>query len=451
MDARQLALTIGSEGEASSNVNASPPLALCYVTEGPPFMSEPRHPRTPGRRPRTTEKAAEVHGAPSVTPRPTSCYVLIPSGKPFGYQGGADESAFVFDVIVTPAVREVLGLTPKREDRNGSPGDIVAAIISALEESHIVLADLTGVNPNVYWELGVRHALRSFPVILMMQEPLNLPFDISKERTVIYSPWKPARAQADLKRALRESISMNKGLLSPVHRVRGAIETHATNFAHQFSGKFSNDEWRAIEDAVRVELLIKSGKCRDVQAGRLQKALIECLHATDTSIHVMRVTPDALESFYANWRGDEWTKAQQDWIAGRGRKKGLIRRIAFIDSTEGRLGALAWRRCLQKMDSLCDLRVCLSDSIQIAADRHFASWDFGVFRGKSESHTIFTFASILRGVVYAKHTGGEFHTTAADIAEHFARPFELIWEREGFLEQSERVKAALRDAARRKE
>lgn len=410
-------------------------------------MTEPRPPRAAGRRTRTPAKAAEVNDAPSPTSRPTSCYVLIPSGKPFGYQGGADESAFVFDEIVTPAVRDVLKLTPKREDRNGSPGDIVAAIVSALEESHIVLADLTGVNPNVYWELGVRHALRSFPVILMMQEPLDLPFDINKERTVKYSPWKPAKAQADLKRALRESISMNQELQSPVHRVRGAIETHASNFSHQFSGRFSNDEWRAIEDAIRVELLIKSGMCRGVQAGRLQNRLIECLHATDTSIHVMQVTPDALESFYSNWRGDEWTKAQEDWVARRGRKKGLIRRIAFIDSTDGSFGAQVWLRCLQKMDSLCDLRVCLSDSIQIAADRHFASWDFGVFRRKAETHTIFTFASILRGVVYAKHTGGEFYTTAPEIAEHFTRPFELIWEREGFLEQSERAKAALRDAA----
>jgi hypothetical protein len=405
---------------------------------------------------KASKKAANNASIP-VAGRPkastTSCFVLLPSGRPFGYQGGPDESNFIFDEIITPVVRDVLQVTPQREDRKGSPGDIVASIISALDDSHIVIADLTGVNPNVYWELGVRHALKSFPVILMIQEnpghPLDLPFDISKERTVTYSPWKRAKAQADLKKALSESVSMTESLLSPVHRVRGPIEAYTSNFAKQFSGKFSDAQWRAIENAIRVELLIKSGKCRDIPSGRLHVALTDCLNSCDRSIHVMPVTTDAVESFYSHEnRGDEWIKAQEQWIA-RHSDKGLIRRIVFIESTEGRLGELAWD-CLQRMDPVCEVRVCRSDWIKMEADRHFASWDFGVFQGKDESHAVFTFSSILRGLIYAKHTSGEFYTNDPDVAEHFAHQFELIWDKEGFLEESERVKAALREKAERK-
>jgi hypothetical protein len=53
----------------------------------------------------------------------------------------------------------------------------------------IVIADLTDSNPNVYWELGVRHSLKS-GTILIKDHNYKIPFDLSKIGILSYYPEK---------------------------------------------------------------------------------------------------------------------------------------------------------------------------------------------------------------------------------------------------------------------
>jgi hypothetical protein len=66
-------------------------------------------------------------------------------------------------------------------------GSIVGQIITDLVTSSVVVADLTGANPNVYWELGVRHSFRH-GTILIAQNDTELPFDIKDTGTLFYDP-----------------------------------------------------------------------------------------------------------------------------------------------------------------------------------------------------------------------------------------------------------------------
>lgn len=92
------------------------------------------------------------------------------------------------DDPVYKAVKEAtaqLGYDCKRVDEITAPTDIKQDILKLIEGSRIVVADLTGANPNVYYEMGLAHA-RGRIVIPISSDKGNLPFDNSHIRTIFY-------------------------------------------------------------------------------------------------------------------------------------------------------------------------------------------------------------------------------------------------------------------------
>ncbi|MBN8632961.1 MAG: hypothetical protein J0L76_19170 [Rhodobacterales bacterium] len=85
--------------------------------------------------------------------------------------------------IVEPAI-EFSGLRLVRADQIESPGIITKQIIEYLVHSRLVIADLSFHNPNVFYELAVRHMLRK-PTVQLMRKIDRIPFDVSQNRTVI--------------------------------------------------------------------------------------------------------------------------------------------------------------------------------------------------------------------------------------------------------------------------
>lgn len=105
--------------------------------------------------------------------------------------GGSDEQkrkhfSGVFQGIIIPAA-EKAGYVPKRSDITAEPGNITHDIIQDLANSDMVIADLTGANPNVFFELGVRHAFRKSGTVHIIDQEHDIPFDIRQYRAIEYT------------------------------------------------------------------------------------------------------------------------------------------------------------------------------------------------------------------------------------------------------------------------
>jgi len=87
--------------------------------------------------------------------------------------------------IVEPSC-EKFGYVCERADQLPRAGTITTHIIECLMEYELVIADLSDLNPNVFYELAIRHAVNK-PVILIAEKGTKIPFDISHERVIYYS------------------------------------------------------------------------------------------------------------------------------------------------------------------------------------------------------------------------------------------------------------------------
>jgi hypothetical protein len=123
---------------------------------------------------------------------------------PFGVKpvGGARNVDFnaVYRDIIAPAVRKA-GMEPLRADEENTGGIIHKAMFERLILCEYAVADLTSANANVFYELGVRHAVRPHATALIFAEGLGqLPFDVNSLRGIPYQlgpDGRPANALTD--------------------------------------------------------------------------------------------------------------------------------------------------------------------------------------------------------------------------------------------------------------
>jgi hypothetical protein len=122
------------------------------------------------------------------------CYVIMPFSSTTSCTEG--EWTRIFDELIRPTVEDAgLGYECRRSE--ATRGNIIEAIIGSLHEAHVVIADLTDQNPNVFYELGVRHALTN-KTILLAQDMRSVPFDLQPYAVHVYEPG-TRQGQADLR------------------------------------------------------------------------------------------------------------------------------------------------------------------------------------------------------------------------------------------------------------
>lgn len=140
-------------------------------------------------------------------------FVIMPFGKKKAADGVEIDFDTVYKELLAPAV-EAAGLKPHRADADRRGGSIHADMFQELLLAEFVVADLTIDNPNVWYEIGVRHALRASGVVLAYALRDRLPFDISGQRMQRYTLIEgklDSNKVAEERKALSETIVATLG------------------------------------------------------------------------------------------------------------------------------------------------------------------------------------------------------------------------------------------------
>ncbi len=143
-------------------------------------------------------------------PRPL-CFVLMPFGVKPGPEGRGIDFDAVYRELIHPAIKRA-ELEPLRADEEIAGGIIHKPMFERLILCEYAVADLTTANANVFYELGVRHAVRPASTVLVFARTgARLPFDVAPLRGLPYSlgsdgkPSAPAGDRQALGARLREA------------------------------------------------------------------------------------------------------------------------------------------------------------------------------------------------------------------------------------------------------
>lgn len=130
-----------------------------------------------------------------------NCFVITPIG------GDGSAIRRHIDGIIQAVIKPVL--EPEYEvivsHEISEPGSITKQVIEHIYSDKLVIANLTEKNPNVMYELALRHSLGK-PVIMIAEKNTGLPFDIADERTIFYinDAMGVLELQAEIKSALKK-------------------------------------------------------------------------------------------------------------------------------------------------------------------------------------------------------------------------------------------------------
>jgi hypothetical protein len=152
------------------------------------------------------------------------------------------------------------GLEPHRADDLFTPSTITNDIWNYTKKAKLLIADLTGKNPNVFYELGLAHALGK-PVILISESLTDIPFDLRALRIIIYDKNAPNWGDV-LKGNIQKAIA--EVLKAPVSALLPAFldVTRASGKPSVSSEKKDLLEIKQELDLVRRELSLRSGPSR---------------------------------------------------------------------------------------------------------------------------------------------------------------------------------------------
>ena len=133
----------------------------------------------------------------------------------------------VEEVLIIPALRAV-DLVGGTTGKIFEPGDIREDMFSLLLLADVVVADITIHNANVFYELGIRHALRDKKTILIKSPGFDdTPFDILGYKHVSYKKDNPAEALEVMIQTLRDTLVTNR-TDSPVFNMLPKLQAQET-------------------------------------------------------------------------------------------------------------------------------------------------------------------------------------------------------------------------------
>ena len=248
------------------------------------------------------------------------CFVDMPFGKKPDLTSGVEvDFDQIYEAGIEPAIVEA-GLEPVRGDRERTGGIIQVPMFGRLLLSDFVVADLTLSNPNVFYELGIRHTARPYTTVSIFAAIHPIPFDVALVRAIPYTLENgrltdegAAKLKADLGGRLKDAIQGAASKDSPIfqlipnfpaidlpHEVTEIFQDqvrHSDEFRKQLAdarAKSSNEERLAALRAIRDRL----GDLKATQSGALVDLMLSLrdVSAWDDMVRLTDEFPDGLKA-----------------------------------------------------------------------------------------------------------------------------------------------------------
>ncbi len=236
------------------------------------------------------------------------CFVIAPIGEPdTDIRRTSDQ---VFAEIISPAVKS-LGYNPVQANHIPEPGIITNQVIQYIVGSPLVIADLTGRNPNVFYELAIRHAIRK-PFLQLIKKGEEIPFDVAGVRTIQFDIHDPSNVKGVRRELISQIKSIEQGKTKPETPISAALDFTIEKFMHlscRFSSLFDTrsqmmeilEESSKTDSPVEVKIIAATGGAiiplfrEYIESGR---------PVGSVSVHVLLMDPT----------GSQITKAATHWL-----------------------------------------------------------------------------------------------------------------------------------------
>jgi|SRR5436190_5312870 len=215
------------------------------------------------------------------------CFVLMPFGKKPDGTGLTIDFDAVYQDVIKPAITDA-GLDPLRADEEMAGGIIHKPMYERLILCPFAVADLTTANANVFYELGVRHAVRPSSTVLLFAASGRLPFDVAPLRAIPYKlsadgrPADPSTPRSALIAKLREARATANEHEKPfvdspifqlleafpdIQRLKTDVFRERVDYARQQKEELANARGVGLDALVAFEQ--KLGNLDDVESGVL--------------------------------------------------------------------------------------------------------------------------------------------------------------------------------------
>jgi MAP3K TRAFs-binding domain len=210
------------------------------------------------------------------------CFVLMPFGRKPGPGGAVIDFDAVYELLTAPAIRDA-GLDPLRADEEQAGGIIHKPMYERLILCDFAVADLTGANANVFYELGLRHGIKPASTVLVFADGGALPFDVTPLRGLPYKlgadgrPSNPEVDRAMLAKRLQQAH--DRAPDSPVfqlvdgfpdlQRLKTDVFRDRVEYERQFKDQLRIARRSGVEAvrALEAELVKSSGSLADAESG----------------------------------------------------------------------------------------------------------------------------------------------------------------------------------------
>lgn len=208
------------------------------------------------------------------------CFVLMPFGKKPDATNDMVDFDQVYQQIIKPAIEEA-GLECLRADEEMTGGIIHKPMFERLILCEYAIADLTTANANVFYELGLRHAVRPWSTVLIFADGERLPFDVGLLRALPYklSGGLPSNAESDCK-------SLTEKLKAAIKAADENVDSYQDSPIFQLVENFPDIQH--LKTDVFRDRVNYSNQIKELLTAARAKKTVEAVREVEANLHDLK-------------------------------------------------------------------------------------------------------------------------------------------------------------------